>query len=99
MHEDENSLCPFPWRKLEVKRLSSLCDNRIGPTKKIYAHAKQYVESVNLSPKDAVHLACARISGADYLLSCDRQFLKRASKLHFDFALMNPVEYAMEVLK
>ncbi|HUT52985.1 MAG TPA: hypothetical protein VM658_06310 [bacterium] len=31
MHEDENMLCPFSERKIEVARLASLCKMAIGP--------------------------------------------------------------------
>lgn len=36
MHEDENYLCPFPERKMEVFRLFNLCKVRVGPEKDIY---------------------------------------------------------------
>jgi len=31
MHEDESMLCPFPARKQEALRLSTLCRARVGP--------------------------------------------------------------------
>ncbi len=36
MHEDENYLCPFHERKMEVFRLSNICKVRLGPEKDIY---------------------------------------------------------------
>lgn len=33
MHEDENTLCPFGERKMEVSRLSFLCRETIKPNK------------------------------------------------------------------
>src|SRR3972149_1211276 len=59
MHEDENILCPFIERKLEVNRLSALCEVRVGPVDAIYQLAEGIQRKGKLSSKDSIHLACA----------------------------------------
>ena len=57
--QDEIDQCPYPDRKIEIFRLSSICKIRIGPEKKIYIRAKELNDNWNLSPKDAIHIACS----------------------------------------
>ena len=42
MHEDENILCPFIERKIEVWRLSVLCKLRLGRIRKYIASLKNF---------------------------------------------------------
>lgn len=42
MHEDENILCPFLERKIEVLRLSALCKVRSGPEDEILELAENF---------------------------------------------------------
>ena len=96
MHEDENALCPFIERKLEVLRLSSLCKVRIGPKKEIYTAAKNFQDRAGLSSKDAIHLACAHFVGCTFFLTCDEELIKRAKRLNLSMGIMNPVDYIRE---
>ncbi|RJQ52014.1 MAG: PIN domain-containing protein [Nitrospiraceae bacterium] len=97
MHEDENLLCPFLDRKLEVARLSALCKVRIGPNKEIYDIAKGFQQRSKLSAKDAIHLACAYSTKSSFFLTCDEKLIKRAGKLNLEIEIMNPVDYIREV--
>lgn len=97
MHEDENILCPFMERKLEVFRLSVLCKARVGPEEEIYNLAKEFQRKAKLSSKDAIHLACATYAKAQFFLTCDNELLKGAKKLNLEINVMNPVEYIREV--
>ncbi len=99
MHEDENILCPFAERMLEVYRLSSLCKIRVGPIKEIYHIAKNFQQKAKLSSKDAVHLACAYYAKSRFFLTCDDMLIKRAKRLNIEIRVMNPVEYIREVEK
>jgi predicted nucleic acid-binding protein len=47
--------------------------------------------------KDALHVACAKDSDAEYFLTCDDQLLKKKDKLKLDFLMMNPVEYTLRL--
>jgi predicted nucleic acid-binding protein len=99
MHEDENILCPFLDRKLEVLRLSALCKIRVGPEDEILDLAKDFQHKAKLSSKDAIHLACACHAKARLFLTCDEALIKRAMKLNLEIRVMNPVEYIREVEK
>ena len=99
MHEDENVLCPFMERKLEVYRLSVLCEIRVGPDKGIYRIAKDFQQKVRLSSKDAIHLACAYHTNSRFFLTCDDKLIKHANRLNLELKVMNPVEYVREVEK
>jgi predicted nucleic acid-binding protein len=97
MHEDENILCPFVERKLEVYRLSVLCEVRIGPEKEIYNLAKNFQKTARLSAKDAIHLACACRAKCRLFLTCDEELIRHAKNLNLEMRVMNPVEYIREV--
>lgn len=99
MHEDENILCPFLERKIEVFRLSTLCRVRLRPDKEIYRFAKDFQQQTKLSAKDAVHLACAYYAKSKIFLTCDGELIRRAKRLKLDMKVMNPVEYIREVEK
>jgi predicted nucleic acid-binding protein len=97
MNEDETHLCPLPERNYEITKLSKLCKVRIGPEKKIIDKAKEYQAKSNLTSKDAIHLACAWYSTADYFLTCDNDLIKSAKKIELEFEVMNPVDYIRKV--
>jgi len=99
MHEDETILCPFPERKIEVLRLSNLCEIKVGPNGEIYNYAKSFQLKARFSAKDAVHLACAFYTKAQFFLSCDDEIIKRAKRLSIDTKLMNPVDYIRKGVK
>lgn len=93
MHEDETIFCPFPERRLEALRLSALCTVRLGPEGEIAALAQAFVQQAGLSGKDAIHLACASHSGADFFLTCDDRLIKQAGRLSLNLGIKNPVDY------
>lgn len=93
MHEDETILCPFPERKYEVLRLAALCKVRVGPEQEIHKLAKAFQEDGGLSAKDAIHLACASYTDADFFLTCDDRLIRQAKRLKLDVLVMNPVDY------
>ncbi|MBU1487295.1 hypothetical protein KKH56_04500 [bacterium] len=96
MHKDETILCPFPERKIEVFRLSNLCEKRVCPNEEIYNYAMSFQTGANLSAKDAVHLACASYTKAKFFLTCDDEVIKRAKRLSLDIRIINPVDYIRE---
>lgn len=93
MHEDETILCPFPGRIDEVRRLSLLCDIPLGPEEEIYPFAKSFQQLAGLSPKDALHLACASYIKADYFITCDYLLVKRGQRLNLEMEITNPIDY------
>jgi predicted nucleic acid-binding protein len=99
MHEDENILCPFMERKVEVSRLSFLCEIRVESNTKIYHKAKDFQNKAKLSSKDAIHLACAHNIKSEFFLTCDEELIERAKRLNLNMKVMNPVEYIRKVEK
>jgi predicted nucleic acid-binding protein len=97
MNEDETMQCPFPERNYEIVKLAKLCKVRIGPEKKITDKAKEYQGKGRFSSKDALHLACAWYSSAEYFLTCDDDLLNVAGKMKLEFEVLNPVDYIREV--
>ncbi len=93
MHEDETIICPFIERKIEVFRLSNLCEIKVGPKEEIYNCAKSFQIESNLSAKDAVHLACASYIKAEFFLTCDDGVIKYAKRLNLNIGVMNPIDY------
>lgn len=46
-----------------------------------------------LSAKDAIHLACAAHTDAQYFLTCDDRLIRYAHRLNLKIIAMNPVDY------
>jgi predicted nucleic acid-binding protein len=97
IHEDESMLCPFIERKLAVNSMKKLCQIHVEPVDEILEMARSYVMTAHLSPKDALHVACAMHCGARYFLTCDTQLIKRALRLKLNMIVSNPVDYIREV--
>jgi len=92
MHADENEMCPFPERKQEIKRLSSLCSVRVGPSEDIRKMAKRLQLDMGVSAKDALHLACALKAEASVFITCDDDIINKAGH-KMGLSVKNPVEY------
>ena len=86
-------LCPFPMRCAEALRLAALCEVRVAPETSIAQLAKSYQQRVNAGAKDAIHLACAVSSQAEYFLTCDDKLLRQAKRLKLKFVALNPIDY------
>ena len=98
MHEDETILCPFPERKYAVLLLATLCKVRVGPEEEMYKLAKSFQTAGELSARDAIHLACASYSNADFFLTCDNRLLRQAKRLKLKIVVMNPIDYIRRVI-
>jgi hypothetical protein len=100
MHADENDLCPFVDRKLEILRLSEICRVRLDEDDGVRTLARR-LETAGLSGKDAVHLAVASSAKAAAFLTCDDQLIRKANRLRdrlpLEIAVMNPVEYVLKM--
>ncbi|MDO9541254.1 MAG: PIN domain-containing protein [Kiritimatiellia bacterium] len=92
MHADENEACPFTERKQEIKRLSSLCSVRVGPSEEIREMAKRLQSDTGVSAKDALHLACALKAKASVFITCDDDIINKAGD-KIGLSVKNPIEY------
>jgi len=93
MHQDEALLCPYIDRKYATLYLAQLCKVKISPDLKVYDFAKQICTEGRFSQKDAIHLACAIISNANFFVTCDDNLLKNAHKIESRTISLNPVDY------
>ena len=93
MHDDENSFCPFPARRVEIIRLGRGCSTRVSPAESIRVRAHELQSEGRLSAKDALHVACALYAKAGWFLTCDDQLIKRAGRLNLGLHVSNPVAY------
>ena len=65
--------------------------------KEIEDRAKAFMEQ-GIKPLDALHLASAEKSGADYFCTADDKFLKKARRMKFKkMKILSPIELAQEI--
>ena len=58
--------------------------------------ARQY-EKKGIKPRDALHIACALKSGAEYFFSCDDKLVRKAAVLDINLKTVNPLDFIREV--
>ena len=98
MHQDETMLCPFPQRKYAVLNMINLCRVKVPPELQIIELAKSFQQQVKVSAKDAIHVAAAEYTKANFFLTCDDNLIKKSLKLGLQTQIMNPVDYIREVI-
>ena len=93
--EFENSRNPFPLRQdwmTECLRLATKFQT-VGESTR--ARAEQ-LESIGMKAMDALHVACAEESQADYFLTCDDRLVNK--KKHLKVKPYNPVEFVQKII-
>jgi predicted nucleic acid-binding protein len=99
--EYENSRNPFPERKAFARYLAQACDSTVEPDESIRRLARQLSEHHQVRGRDALHLACAELSGCDYLITCDDGLNRQGKRLRENGTLtvkvINPVDLLREV--
>jgi predicted nucleic acid-binding protein len=93
MHQDETLLCPFPQRKYAVLNMANICQVKVPPKLEIVELAKSFQKQVNVSSKDAIHLAAAEYVKASFFLTCDDNLIKQGIKLSLQTEILNPIDY------
>jgi len=73
----ENSLNPFQERKQTIEVMSFMCKKSVIPSDKISELSKAIIKKTNISPRDALHLASAEVSGCKYFITCDDKLIKK----------------------
>jgi len=94
--ELENSKNPYHWVKIRIDELISKADTKIKVNSNTRRQAKVF-ENSGLTSMDALHLAAAIQGKADFFITCDDSFLKKAKKVTSDqiIKIMNPIEYVL----
>ena len=92
----ENSKNPHYSVKIRIDELISKADRKIKANAATRKLAKTF-ENAGLNGMDALHLAAAIQGKADFLITSDDFFLKKAKKVTSDrtIKIMNPIEYVL----
>ena len=77
----ENTANPFDDRRITIERWKSVAALDVRETNEVLQTAMQ-LASLGLKPKDALHLACAMASRADYFVTTDDRILNRNTDVH-----------------
>lgn len=75
--EFENSLNPFPERKVFVEDILKSANVFQNLNEKIYFRAKEINKGFTIADVDALHLATAEFARVDYFITCDYDIIKR----------------------
>lgn len=99
--EYENSRNPFPERRAFVSYLAQSCDSTVEPDESIRELARQLSEKHKIRGRDALHLACAELSGCHYLVTCDDRLIRQGQRLRekdtLKLRVINPIDLLQEV--
>ncbi len=74
---------------------SPLAFEHIDASEDIRQLAKQYGIK-GIKPRDALHLACAFKSKADYFITCDDNIVKKSKGIDPNMNIINPVDFLRE---
>jgi len=96
--DDEINRIANVVKKLKVLMLYSAASIQVDICDKIIYRAKEFQQTVNIKPFDALHLASAEYGGADIFLTTDKKFLNRASESDAKIRVENPAVWLMEVM-
>ena len=91
LSEYENDANPYANRQKEIASWRIRAEIIVQESPEILAYAETFRRS-GLKTKDALHLACAVSAHAEYFLTTDRQFLKKATALSGTIVI-NPLEF------
>ena len=99
--EYENSRNPFPERRAFVRYLAQSCDSTVEPDESIRELARRLLQSHHIRGRDALHLACAELSGCHYLVTCDDRLIRQGERLRekgvLTLRVINPIDLLREV--
>ena len=93
--EFENSQNPFSIRQDWVNRCCELATNYQRVDETIRKRAET-LERKGIPAIDALHVACAEASGADYFLTCDDRLVRKQKQLNLNS--MNPLDFVQKVM-
>jgi predicted nucleic acid-binding protein len=77
MIEYENSLNPFPERKLFVENILRLAKVYQNVNEEVYLKAKEITKKFKIENFDALHLACDICAKVDFFITCDYNLVKK----------------------
>jgi predicted nucleic acid-binding protein len=89
--ELENAHNPFVERRGAIQPWQMLAQMDIGETENVLTRAHQ-VQALGVKSKDALHIACAIESAADYFITTDGALIKKARGLR-EIRVVNPLDF------
>lgn len=92
----ENSENPFEMRRESIKNfIKKYTSVYVSDNKREEVESKaEEIKKTGIKHKDACHVACAIIAGADYFLSTDYRLLKYKTD---EIIMMNPTDFIKEM--
>jgi predicted nucleic acid-binding protein len=93
MIEYENSLNPFPERKIFVENVLKLAKVYQNVNEEVYLKAKEITKKFKIENFDALHLACALCAKVDFFITCDYNLVK---KFKNDLKVVTPLKFLKE---
>ncbi len=92
----KNNINPYDDIRLEIEQIAHFAAETIDADESIRHVAKTY-EPKGVKPRDALHIACAEVSGAAYFVTCDDKLLNKQNILPISVKLMNPIDFILHV--
>ena len=87
--EQENEDNPFERRRESIGLWKSRAGADVSESDEVLQLAESYCR-YTMKPKDALHVACAVVAGADYFITTDRRILKKVTT---QIQIVNPVQF------
>ncbi len=91
MLEQENEDNPFEDKKENIQEWADIAIIDVSESEGVLNSAEKYFD-LGLKNKDALHIACAEQSEANYFITTDKGILKKAN-LVSGLKIMNPVDF------
>lgn len=92
MHDFENSQNPFDDRRTAIAKWKSKAAVYCPASENIRVLGNELAR-LGIAPKDALHVACARISRCGYFITTDLKLLKKRVP---GVAIIDPVDFIRE---
>lgn len=90
---------PLPMRQEHALAILAKAQSTVPTSENVKARAKEFLAQ-GIHPLDALHLASAEQSQADYFCTCDDQLLRTSGRLlNLQVKVLSPVELIQEIEK
>jgi predicted nucleic acid-binding protein len=90
----ENAANPNQITKNEINKWKAFSSLQIEESPLVTEYAKKLIKS-NISIKDALHVACARVANADYFITTDRKLLNKLTNFQ-QIRAITPITFIEE---
>ncbi len=90
MLEYENIQNPFEVRRNSIISWKNIAKDNVVASEDVILYAEN-LQKIGLKPKDAIHIACAKISKCEYFLTTDKGILKKKDMCEIN--IINPIDF------